>query len=91
LEHIEAALGPLQSLTQIYLIANGNERPNNAPGNWPLLRDSSGLLAERYGVTHPCICLIRPDGYIGLRSNAENLAAGLADFVQKFSLLLVVE
>jgi hypothetical protein len=38
-----------------------------------LLRDPAGALHERLGADRPCLCLIRPDGHLGLRAAPPSL------------------
>jgi 2-polyprenyl-6-methoxyphenol hydroxylase-like FAD-dependent oxidoreductase len=45
------------------------------------LVDSDGSLHKKYGITAPCACLIRPDGYIGFRAFLEDTDA-LENFMQ---------
>ena len=40
-----------------------------------VLRDASGALHDRFGADRPCICLVRPDGHLGLRAEPPSMAA----------------
>jgi hypothetical protein len=40
-----------------------------------LLRDPTGALHERLGADQPCLCLVRPDGHLGFRSEPPSLEA----------------
>lgn len=46
------------------------------------LRDPEGVLHRRYGAQRECLYLIRPDGYVGYRSEPASLAA-LRDYLGK--------
>lgn len=45
-----------------------HHRPDAAPDDALLFNDTSGSLHNRYGARHECLYLIRPDGFIGYRS-----------------------
>jgi hypothetical protein len=40
-----------------------------------LLCDPTGALHERLGAEQPCLCLVRPDGHLGLRAEPPSLSA----------------
>ena len=41
----------------------------------PILIDAQGQLAERFGLQNPAIALVRPDGYLAMRGNANSWLA----------------
>lgn len=67
-------LRQLQKLTEEYpqlkkgLIVRSLQDAPEEPWCGEILIDSSGKLHERYGALSPCMYLIRPDKYIGMRS-----------------------
>ena len=50
-----------------------NELPFAVPEEIPVIQDDNGELHQRYGAHSHCIYLIRPDGYIGYRSQPAKL------------------
>src|SRR5919106_1746190 len=51
---------------------------NAVPGHGTvdeLLCDPTGALHERLGADRPCLCLVRPDGHLGLRAEPPSLEA----------------
>ena len=52
-----------------------------------VLRDPSGALHERFGADRPCICLVRPDGHLGLRAEPPSMAALQAHLGRILSLI----
>lgn len=60
-------------LFQVYAVANGDGAA--VPDGLPVLGDPTGALRHRYGADHPCLYLIRPDGYVGYRSHTPDLAS----------------
>jgi hypothetical protein len=46
-----------------------------ADGSNMLLCDPAGTLHERLGAERPCLCLVRPDGHLGLRAAPPSLTA----------------
>ena len=65
----------LRPFTRPYIVTRRSVATQTATGDVAILRDPPGLITELYGVTHPCLRVIRPDGYIGLRADARSLKA----------------
>ncbi len=51
-----------------YVIVPGTELPAALPANVPVLFDADGELHRRFGSRSECIYVVRPDGYVGYRS-----------------------
>ncbi len=64
-KEIEAAYGQHVAV-HIMSAHNGGQHTQAWSGS--LLWDVQGLVHTRYGANRPCCYLIRPDGYIGFRS-----------------------
>jgi hypothetical protein len=58
------------TLIDTYCILTGQVEPTEQ-GAMRLLSDSGTHLHQRYGMDRPGVVLIRPDGYIGFRSQRE--------------------
>jgi 2-polyprenyl-6-methoxyphenol hydroxylase-like FAD-dependent oxidoreductase len=56
------------ALLRVHVIAS-------LPGGDEVLIDATGEAARRYAVTSPCACLVRPDKYIGYRSDTVDSVA----------------
>jgi hypothetical protein len=56
---------------QAYVVTR-NARSEDAPDE--LLRDPTGALHKRLGAERPSLCLVRPDGHLGLRAEPPALA-----------------
>lgn len=52
------------------IISATNTYPGSSSEPSPLLLDADGEAHHRYGAQQPCLYLIRPDGYIGYRSQS---------------------
>ena len=50
-----------------------NKLPFEVEGRISVVQDDEGELHQRYGAHSHCIYLIRPDGYIGYRSQPAKL------------------
>jgi hypothetical protein len=46
---------------------------SNAGAPPELLRDPTGALHDRLGAKRPSLCLVRPDGHLGLRAEPPSL------------------
>ena len=57
---------------QAYVVTR-NPRAEDAPD--ALLRDPTGALHGRFGADRPSLCLVRPDGHLGLRTEPPSLDA----------------
>lgn len=53
-----------------FLVLRGTADETPVPDD--LLYDPAGGLHERLGADTPCLCLVRPDGYLGFRSSPPN-------------------
>jgi 2-polyprenyl-6-methoxyphenol hydroxylase-like FAD-dependent oxidoreductase len=73
---------PLASLTEIAFVTR-HALPPDAAADKIILRDPPGLAYSKFGVTHPCARMIRPDGYIGLRADTRSLAESLREFASR--------
>ena len=51
---------------QAYVASRNAVDRDNVPSE--LLCDPTGALHERLGAARPCLCLVRPDGHLGLRA-----------------------
>ena len=60
-------------LIDVYLVDAGRE-PESAPTGTSLIHDRNQELQRRYGAQRDCLYLIRPDGYIGFRSEPAELS-----------------
>jgi NADPH-dependent dioxygenase len=61
-----------------YVVTRNARRGDDGPNE--LLGDPTGALHERLGADRPSLCLVRPDGHLGLRAvppSAEALGAHL--------------
>ncbi len=73
--------GRYDGLVKAFLIAGGLPVPTGESG---MLLDPMLQVHERYGVTHPCLYLIRPDWYIAFRgapAEASQLEANLERYL----------
>jgi hypothetical protein len=62
------------------LVVHGDTPPPGLPWDGTTVFEASGALHARYGAEHECLYLVRPDGYLGYRSqpaDADRLAAYL--------------
>jgi hypothetical protein len=60
-------------------VVTGSDPDVEAHERIRVIRDPTGELHERYGATQPRLYLIRPDGYVALRSeNPDRLTEYLA-------------
>jgi 2-polyprenyl-6-methoxyphenol hydroxylase-like FAD-dependent oxidoreductase len=56
----------------VYLIAIGENAAAESPWGGPRYDDPASAAHRRYGITAPALLAIRPDGYIGFRSQPAN-------------------
>lgn len=56
-----------------YLVTPRSQRPAILPESIPVLLDPDGDLEKRYGASTECLYLIRPDLYVGYRSQPADL------------------
>lgn len=65
-------------LVRPYIIVPRAERPTPLHWEGPVLLDPEGAAHHRYGAAAECLYLIRPDGYVGFRSQPARVDALLA-------------
>jgi 3-(3-hydroxy-phenyl)propionate hydroxylase len=65
-----------------YLICGGFPVAQTAQHSLPTLLDPMNQLHDQYGVTHPCLYLIRPDMYIAFRGRIDH-HTDLANYLNK--------
>lgn len=58
----------------VHLIVPAAQRPASLPEPLPVLLDPGGALHQRFGARAECLYLVRPDGYVGYRSQPADLA-----------------
>jgi hypothetical protein len=51
-----------------WIIVPRRSRPAELAGDDPVLLDPKAALHRRYGAGSECLYLLRPDGYVGFRS-----------------------
>src|SRR5262249_417636 len=61
-----------------------HELPEDLVGKGEILLDPRGELHHRYGARSACLYVVRPDGYIGFRSQPPNPEALKSYFTQIF-------
>src|SRR5258705_2762984 len=61
-----------------------HELPEDLIGKGEILLDPKGVLHQRCGARNACLMLVRPDGYIGFRSQPPDLEALESYFTQIF-------
>ena len=61
-----------------------HELPGDLAGNGDILLDPQGELHHRYGARSACLYVVRPDGYIGFRSQPPDAEALSAYFTRIF-------
>ena len=61
--------------------AQASADPDGQP--YKICRDLPGDVFEKYGATHPCVRIVRPDGYLGFRSDARNFPAAISEYATK--------
>ncbi|MDI1480914.1 FAD-dependent monooxygenase [Polyangium sp. y55x31] len=77
---VNAARARLGERVRAYVIVPGTEVPTALPADVPVLSDPDGELHRRFGARSESIYMVRPDGYVGYRSqpaDEEKLAAWL--------------
>ncbi len=82
LQQVAASLAPIRSQIVPCVLTIKETKPANMPADWTCLHDAQGDAVAAYGVKHACVRVIRPDGYIGFRSNAHALESGLKEFIE---------
>jgi hypothetical protein len=80
---IEALLG---NRVKIHIVANTDKVPQQLDWNGSVLQDESGTLHKKYGASGASLYLIRPDGYIGFRSQPVT-AEPLLEYLNRLFLL----
>jgi 2-polyprenyl-6-methoxyphenol hydroxylase-like FAD-dependent oxidoreductase len=65
---------------QVYQVAPGNTRQIGQGASTELLLDPELVLHHRFGAHAECLYLVRPDGYVGFRSQPAN-GASLQDYL----------
>jgi 2-polyprenyl-6-methoxyphenol hydroxylase-like FAD-dependent oxidoreductase len=58
----------LGALVQVYVVSPRRERPVEIPDDLAVVLDAAGTLEAAYGAQTECLYLVRPDLYIGFRS-----------------------
>ena len=61
-----------------------HELPEDLVGKGEILLDPRGELHHRYGAQSPCLYVVRPDGYIGFRSQPPDPEALKSYFTRIF-------
>jgi SAM-dependent methyltransferase len=64
--------------------AKAHELPKDLVGKGEILLDPKGELHHRYGARDACLYVVRPDGYIGFRSQPPDLEALKSYYTQIF-------
>jgi 2-polyprenyl-6-methoxyphenol hydroxylase-like FAD-dependent oxidoreductase len=80
---IEALLG---NRVKPYIIVNTDQAPQQLDWSGLVLQDESGTLHKKYGASGASLYLIRPDGYIGFRSQTVT-AEPLLQYLSRLFLL----
>jgi 2-polyprenyl-6-methoxyphenol hydroxylase-like FAD-dependent oxidoreductase len=57
-----------RGLIDTYVVVQGSERPARLDRSVAMITDKSRALHQRYGAAKECAYLVRPDGYVGFRS-----------------------
>jgi 2-polyprenyl-6-methoxyphenol hydroxylase-like FAD-dependent oxidoreductase len=69
LTDLAKSLGSVRDLLDVYFVAvEPGAAPSNANGSGSVIFDPERSLHYRYGAETECLYLIRPDGYVGYRS-----------------------
>jgi 2-polyprenyl-6-methoxyphenol hydroxylase-like FAD-dependent oxidoreductase len=68
-----AAAKSYRPYVQAYVVTGNALTGEDAPDE--LLCDPTGALHARLGADRPCLCLVRPDGHLGLRAEPPSLEA----------------
>ena len=69
-------------LVKTFIVTPQAERPADLPEELAVVLDTEGALEAAYGAQTECLYLVRPDGYIGFRSQPANGAA-LEEYFRK--------
>lgn len=80
---VESLLG---DIVRSHIIIAGNEKPASLDGEGSILLDTEQELHQSYGARAESLYLIRPDGYIGFRSQP-TLKEALLQYLNKLFLL----
>jgi 2-polyprenyl-6-methoxyphenol hydroxylase-like FAD-dependent oxidoreductase len=80
---IEALLG---NRVKIHVIVSTDQAPQQLDWNGSVLQDESGTLHKKYGASGASLYLIRPDGYVGFRSQPAT-AESLLEYLNRLFLL----
>lgn len=78
IERVGAWYGPVVAP---WVVTPQRARPEGLPPDVPVLLDPDGELEKRYAATTECAYLVRPDFYIGYRSQPANVE-GLLDYLR---------
>lgn len=70
----------------VHVVVPGAERPAALDWSGSVLSDVDGDLEERYGAQAECLYLVRPDLYVGFRSQPADEEALLAHLNRIFKL-----
>jgi hypothetical protein len=65
----------LGALVRTHVVVPGAERPSKLDASRSVVLDTEGDLHRAYGATSECLYLVRPDGYVGFRSQPADGAA----------------
>jgi 2-polyprenyl-6-methoxyphenol hydroxylase-like FAD-dependent oxidoreductase len=79
----DATMHPYPDCIEPHLIVP-HELPDELVGKGEILLDPRGELHHRYGARNACLYVVRPDGYIGFRSQPPDPEALKAYFAQIF-------
>jgi 2-polyprenyl-6-methoxyphenol hydroxylase-like FAD-dependent oxidoreductase len=66
-------VSPFSNHVVCHLISTGKSTSTPSTANGSVLHDENGSLHHRYGVSRQSLYLIRPDGYVGFRSQPADL------------------
>jgi hypothetical protein len=58
---------------KVYLILASNTISDGLDSGCSMLLDSDNTVHQKYKAISECLCLVRPDGYIGFRSQLVNV------------------
>jgi len=91
LSDIEKTLAELQAnyseFVRCHVIIAESELAAQTNAAQSILLDTDGSLHHRYGAAHSCLYLVRPDGYVGFKSQPIDLAQLQNHFESAFGML----
>jgi 2-polyprenyl-6-methoxyphenol hydroxylase-like FAD-dependent oxidoreductase len=80
---VEAIDRAYRGLVESWIVIPGRAMPEALAGLERVIFDEKKLLHARFGAGAECLYLVRPDGYVGYRSQPADKAA-LFDYLQRF-------